>query len=283
MNTPRRFSQVDVFCSDGFSGNPLAVVHDAEGITADQMAAVTRWTNLSEVTFLLAPTDPVADYRVRIFHQAGEFPFAGHPTLGSCRAWLDAGGTPHDPERIVQECGIGLVPIRRDGERLAFAAPPLVRSGPVDTEVLQERMAQLGLVDDDVVDAAWIDNGPGWMGILLGSVADVRDVPLPDGRLPGFHVGLVGLASPGSETDLEIRGLFADATGRVREDPVTGSLNASAAQWLIGSGRIDAPYVASQGSVLGRRGRVHVTPDESTDDLWIGGSTTVHVHGTITL
>jgi PhzF family phenazine biosynthesis protein len=276
---PRRFHQVDVFSSDGFSGNPLAVVHDAEGLDTDEMLRITSWTNLSEVTFLLPPLADGADYRVRIFCPGRELPFAGHPTLGTCRAWLAGGGTPKHPDRIVQECGAGLVPIRRDGDRLAFAAPPLLRSGPVDADVLAERLEQLGLRPDDIVDSAWVDNGPGWMGVLLPSVEALLAITLPGAMLPGFDVGLVAAYPAGHEFAVEVRALFADEVGRIREDPVTGSLNAAVAQWLIASGRVEAPYVASQGTAIGRRGRVHVS--ESDGEIWVGGDTTVSIAGTI--
>lgn len=275
------FHQVDVFASDGFSGNPLAVVHDAEGVTTEQMLAITAWTNLSEVTFVSPPTEPGADYRVRIFCPGRELPFAGHPTLGTCAAWLAAGGSAGDDTRIVQECGAGLVPIRRDGDRLAFAAPPMIRRGPIDDELLDRRLGQLRLGCDDLVDAAWIDNGPGWIGLLLRSAEAVLAVDLPDETVPGFDVGLLGLRPADAECRLEVRGLFADGDGRVREDPVTGSLNASAAQWLIESGRIEAPYVAAQGTAMGRRGRVHVDVDDG--DVWIGGRCDVRIDGTITI
>ncbi len=275
----RRFHQVDVFSSDGFSGNPLAVVHDAGGLSTDEMLRITSWTNLSEVTFLLPPTVDGADYRVRIFCPGRELPFAGHPTLGTCRAWLDAGGAPIDAERVVQECGAGLIPIRRDGERLAFAAPPLTRSGPIEPDVLAERLDQLGLRHDDVVDSAWTDNGPGWMTLLLKSVEALLAVAPPGGTLAGFDVGLVAAHPTGSECALEVRALFADANGQVREDPVTGSLNAAVAQWLIGAGRIEAPYVASQGTAIGRRGRIVVS--EADGEIWVGGDTTLSIAGTI--
>lgn len=277
------FTQVDVFSDSGFAGNPVAVVHDATGISTQQMLEITAWTNLSETTFLLPAADPRADYRVRIFCPGRELPFAGHPTLGTCAAWLAAGGRAHDPERIVQECGAGLVPIRYSGDRLAFAAPPLVRSGPIDTVVLGERLGALDLSQSQVVDAAWIDNGPGWMGFLLESAEAVLDVALPTASIPGFDVGLIGFHSPGSECAIEVRGLFADASGSIREDPVTGSLNASAAQWLIGSGRISAPYVARQGTAIGRSGRVYVDADDHDQELWIGGECTVTISGTINI
>ena len=278
-----------MFASGGFAGNPLAVVHDAAGISTEQMLAITDWMNLSETTFLLAPEHPGADYRVRIFCPGRELAFAGHPTLGSCAAWLGAGGSPRSSELVVQECEAGLVPIRRQGERLAFAAPPLVRSGPVEAALLGERIAQLGLPPERVVDAAWIDNGPGWMGILLESAHDVLEIERPSGTLPAFDVGVVGLydahedrdavASAGARPDIEVRAFFADASGAVREDPVTGSLNASVAQWLIDGGRLEAPYVAGQGTALGRTGRVHV--EAADGELWIGGDVTVAITGSL--
>ncbi len=273
------FMQLDVFASGPFSGNPLAVVLDGDGLTTEQMHRITDWTNLSEATFILPPTDPTADYRVRIFCPGRELSFAGHPTLGSCAAWLEAGGVPRGGDDIVQECGAGLISIRSDGDRLAFAAPPMTRSGTIDPDLLAERLDQLGLDPGEVVDAAWIDNGPGWMGILLESAGAVLDVHLPTVEAKGFDVGLVGLHAPGEECAVEVRAFFADGTGAVREDPVTGSLNASVAQWLTGSGRLTTPYVAAQGQAIGRRGRIHV--DAAGDRLWIGGRATVVITGTI--
>lgn len=275
----RRFSQVDVFAPGGFSGNPVAVVHDAKGITTEQMLEITAWTNLSEATFLLEPADDEADYLVRIFCPGSELAFAGHPTLGTCAAWLAAGGDPKHSDRIVQECGAGLIPIRWSDRRLAFAAPPMTRFGPIAPDLLAERLQQLGLAPDDVVASSWIDNGPGWIGFLLESAEAVLDVELPTDVIPGFDVGLIGQHPAGAECAIEVRGLFADAAGQVREDPVTGSLNASAAQWLIGTGRLTTPYVAAQGTAIGRRGRIHV--DDADGELWIGGDTTVTITGAI--
>jgi PhzF family phenazine biosynthesis protein len=275
----RRFLQLDVFGSDGFSGNPLAVVVDSEGLSTDDMLEITDWMNLSETTFLVPPTDPEADYHVRIFCPGRELPFAGHPTLGSCRAWLTAGGSPKRPDRIVQQCGAGLVPIGSTGDRLAFAAPSLLREGPVAPDELAERLAQLGLAADDVVEAAWIDNGPGWMGLLLESAEAVLAVALPSGSIPGFNVGLIGPHPEGHPHAVEVRGLFEDSHGHVREDPVTGSLNASAAQWLIGNGRLRAPYRARQGTAIGRRGDVWI--DEADGEIWVGGQAEVVISGTI--
>jgi PhzF family phenazine biosynthesis protein len=274
-----RFSQVDVFTDRLTTGNPLAVVHDADDLSDDQLAAFARWTNLSETTFLLRPTDPSADYRVRIFTVNGELPFAGHPTLGSAYAWLTAGGDPRDGDRLVQQCRIGLVPVRRDADRLAFAAPPLLRSGPVSAEDLAELTRWLGLTSDDVVDAQWVDNGPGWVGVLLRDAATVLAVR-PSGPGAFRDVGIIGPHPPGAECAVEVRGLFA-VGGGLAEDPVTGSLNASLAQWLIGSGRLPSAYVAAQGTVLARRGRVHVRAEG--DDVWIGGQVADGVTGTVAL
>jgi PhzF family phenazine biosynthesis protein len=273
----RPFHQVDVFASEELSGNPVAVVHDADGITTEQMLRFTDWTNLSETTFLFPPSNAAADYRVRIFCPGRELPFAGHPTLGTCQAWLAAGGVPK-ADTIVQECGAGLIPIRTDGDRLAFAAPPLTRTGPGDPAFLSERLRQLNIDADDVVDAAWIDNGPGWFGILLRSADDVLGLTPPSELIPGFDVGVIGPHRSG-ECAIEVRAFFADAAGGVREDPVTGSLNASAAQWLLATGRIQAPYVASQGTRLGRRGRVFI--DEADGEVWVGGRSIVSIAGTI--
>ena len=275
----RRFAQLDVFSAVPFLGNPVAVVLDGEGLTTEEMQAITRWTNLSEATFLMPPTTSAADYRVRIFTQSRELPFAGHPTLGSCRAWLDAGGTPTGTD-IVQECGAGLVPIRRDGELLAFAAPPTTRSGPVSEEDLAYVCDVLRLERSAVVDAAWTDNGPGWVSLLLSSAEAVLDVTPRVALDRETDIGLVGFHPPGGDVAVEVRGLFTDEQHVLREDPVTGSLNAAVAQWLIAGGRAEAPWVAAQGAVLGRAGRVHVSTD-ADDQVWVGGATTVVVSGTI--
>ncbi len=276
----RTFAIVDVFGSGAFSGNPLAVVHDAEGLTSEEMHAITRWLNLSETAFLLPPRDERADYRVRIFTLRGELPFAGHPTLGSCDAWLDAGGIPKN-DLIVQECGIGLVELRRDRDRLSFAAPPLLRSGPIDDVYLRGILDILGIGRDDVVAAEWVDNGPGWAGVLLQSHLAVLALKPATGPFPGedgIDIGVIG-PHPGGEIDFEVRAFFSDDRGRLVEDPVTGSLNASLAQWLIGNGRASGSYVAAQGTILGRAGRIFITSDES--QIWVGGSTVSHVTGEI--
>ncbi|WP_136611747.1 PhzF family phenazine biosynthesis protein [Sinomonas albida] len=275
------FSQVDVFTSEFLRGNPVAVVHDAETVADADMAAFARWTNLSETTFLLQPTHPDADYRVRIFTPGGEIPFAGHPTLGSARAWLEAGGEPaSDGGQIVQECGVGLVTIANDGGRLAFAAPPLRRSGPVDPSDLATVAGSLGLETDDVVvDAAWVDNGPGWVGLLLRDAETVLRLEPDFGAMGDYLVGVIGPYGEGSEVQFEVRG-FAPSLD-VPEDPVTGSLNAGLAQWLIGSGRAPSSYAAQQGTALGRRGLVRVTADGA--EVWVGGDTVVGIRGTLEL
>lgn len=275
----RGFDLVDVFAEDGFAGNPLAVIHDADGIEAEAMQRVTRWLNLSETTFVLPPRDPRADYRVRIFSLSRELPFAGHPTLGTCHAWLARGGRPKDPEMIVQECGAGLIPVRRQGDRLAFAAPPLTRSGPVDPETRAEITGFLRLRDGEIVDMAWIDNGPGWLGVLLASAEAVLAVD-PARHHPRYlAVGLIGPHPPGADAAFELRALFIDQHGGTVEDPVTGSLNAAVAHWLIESGRAEPSYIAAQGTKLGRRGRVAIDRDQE-GRIWVGGATHTLFSGT---
>ncbi|MDR6621491.1 PhzF family phenazine biosynthesis protein [Sinomonas atrocyanea] len=275
----RRFSQVDVFTSEFLRGNPVAVVHDADGIGAEEMAAFARWTNLSETTFLLAPTQPGADYRLRIFTPGGELPFAGHPTLGSARAWLEAGGVPATEGRVVQECGVGLVTVKDDAGGLAFAAPDLLRSGPVDEADLAAVAASLGLAPEEVVEAAWVDNGPGWVGLLLRDADTVLGLRLDFAAMGGYQVGVIGPRAPGGRAAFEVRAFCPDLA--VPEDPVTGSLNAGLAQWLIGSGRAPTAYVAQQGTVLGRRGLVRIASDGT--DVWVGGDTVVGIRGQVSL
>ncbi|MVA77132.1 PhzF family phenazine biosynthesis isomerase [Auraticoccus sp. F435] len=274
------FRQVDVFGSPGraVSGNPLAVVLAAEGVDEETMRSFASWTNLSETTFLLPPTVPGADYRVRIFTPARALPFAGHPTLGSAAAWLAAGGVPAG-EVVVQECGAGLVPVRRDGELLAFRAPELLRHEPVDAE-LRERVARgLRLPPEALLEVVWIVNGPSWIGVRLADAEQVLAVEPDPVPLTGLDVGLVGPHPAGGPADVEVRGLVGE--GGLVEDPVTGSLNAGIAQWLIGSGRLPARYTAAQGTRLGRAGRVHVRQED--DGTWIGGAVTPVVTGTVEL
>ena len=272
-----RFTQLDVFTDTPLQGNPLAVVHAADDLGDAQMAAFARWTNLSETTFLLTPTTQAADYRVRIFTPHRELPFAGHPTLGSCHAWLVAGGVPQTAGEIVQQCAAGLIRIRRGAERLAFAAPPCVRSGPLEPELLARIAAALSLPDEQVLGHQWVDNGPGWSAVLLGSAAKVLAVQPDWSALQGIKLGLVGPHAIGHDAQFEVRALIGEGEGY--EDPVTGSLNASLAQWLIGAGLAPSSYVASQGTALGRRGRVHVS--RVGDDVWVGGDSVVCIDGTL--
>ncbi len=280
MTELRRFVQVDVFTQEPLKGNPLAVVVDGAGLGDDQMAAFARWTNLSETTFLLPPTDPAADYRVRIFTPGGELPFAGHPTLGSAHAWLASGGDPKKPGEVVQECGIGLVRVRRDGPRLAFAAPPLRRSGPVDEAALRAQvLASLRIGAQDLLDLVWVDNGPGWMAARLASADAVLQVQPDFNVMRGLKLGVVGAYPPGSPQEFEVRA-FVPTLG-VPEDPVTGSLNAGLALWLQGAGLAPERYVAAQGAALGRAGRIHVAREGA--HCWIGGDVTPLVHGQVRL
>lgn len=275
----RGFRQVDVFGQDACTGNPLAVVLDAEGLDDETLRRFSVWSNLSECTFVLPPTAPGADYRVRIFSLERELPFAGHPTLGTARAWLDAGGNPATPGVVVQECQAGLVPVRIDGDLLAFGAPPRIRSGSVDRDTLAAVIAVLGVDEEHVVDSEWLDNGPGWVGLLLNSAGAVLQLRPDVSRHPGaWDIGVIGPHPDGAETSFELRAFFTDGTEPLREDPVTGSLNAAAAEWLIGTGRATAPYLAAQGTAMGRRGRVHITEEDGR--VWVGGRAQVIVSGT---
>jgi PhzF family phenazine biosynthesis protein len=273
--TSRPFAQVDVFSAVPYRGNPVAVVLDGEGLTTEQMLRVANWTNLSETTFVLPPTDPAADYRVRIFTPTEELPFAGHPTIGTCHAWL-ARNPQHTAGTVVQECEAGLITLRRTGDRLAFAAPPLMRDEPVDEEQ-QARIARvLGVDRAGIKDARLIDNGPGWVGVLL---EDAKTVLAVDPDTEDLKLGIVGPYPEGSPEAVEVRAFY--PAGRISfEDPVTGSLNAGLAQWLLRTGRLRAPYVASQGTALGRAGRVHVDRD-AAGTVWVGGDAVTCVRGEI--
>ena len=272
------FQQVDVFAEKPLEGNALAVISDADDLTEAQMAALARWTNLSETTFVLRPTHPEADYRVRIFTPQRELPFAGHPTLGTCHVWLDNGGTPRG-EYIVQECAAGLVRIRHGAGPLAFAAPPLVRSGAVETSVLQQIARALGIDLARIRASNWVDNGPGWVGVLLSSREEVLALQMDYTVLDGLNLGVIGpWAGEGAEADVEVRAFIG---GEFAEDPVTGSLNASLAQWLIGAGELPERYVASQGTVIGRRGRVSI--ERIGNDVWVGGRVQTCVVGQISI
>lgn len=304
----RAFKQVDVFTPTSYYGNPLAVVMDGSGLDDEAMQRFAKWTNLSETTFLLPPTDATADYRVRIFTPGGELPFAGHPTIGSCHAWLQAGGKPKAAGLVVQQCGAGLVPLRRDGERLAFAAPPLKRSAP-SPALLAKVAGALGLKAQQVIAAQVLDNGPVWFGLLVND-ADAVLALQPDHRALkelGVKAGVAGVpaahdtalligrsnrearafgnrpATPnedGAKIDLEVRA-FAEPIG-VQEDPVTGSLNASLAEWLIADGHMPERYLAAQGQCLGRAGRVYIERD-AEGKIWVGGDAVTCVDGHVTL
>ena len=273
------FQQVDVFSSEAFKGNPVAVIFNADGLSDEQMVAIAKWTKLSETTFILKPTNPNADYCVRIFTQNGELPFAGHPTLGTCHAWLQRGGRAKN-EKIIQECGLGLVPIRHENERLAFAAPALLRCGPVDEAIVAEITRGLRIDRDAIIAIAWADNGPGWVALQLHSRAAVLALD-PDYVALGEHmIGVVGPWDPiadGDEAQFEVRA-FAPGAG-IAEDPATGSFNAALAQWLIAAGHAEPTYVASQGAALGRSGMIHV--QKIGADIWIGGDTTTLINGVI--
>jgi len=274
----RRYLEVDVFTHERYRGNPLAVVLDGEGLSDAEMQRFANWTNFSETTFLLPPTDPASDYRVRIFTTSLELPFAGHPTLGSCHAWLATGGQPRDPTRIVQECAVGLVTVVSDGDDgLAFAAPPLRRGGPLDAPTLDRVVEVLGIDHAAVVDAAWVDNGPGWLGVLLADAEAVLALSPADSDL---KIGVVGPHPAGSGAAYEVRAFFPEGT-HTFEDPVTGSLNASVAQWLIGAGLAPPAYVAAQGTAMQRAGRVHVARDGDT--VWVGGESVEVIRGEIGL
>ena len=273
------FHQVDVFSAVAFKGNPLAVIAGADGLDDARMQAIANWTNLSETTFLLRPKDTAADYRVRIFTPQRELPFAGHPTLGSSHVWLALGHKPKGNE-VIQECGAGLVRIKRDGARLAFAAPPLRRSGEVAPDLKARIARSLGITEDAIKAAQWVDNGPGWVAVMLGSRGELLKLSQDVSVLPDQSLGVVApwdTAKDGSEAQFEVRAFM----GRGGEDPVTGSLNASLAQWLIGAGIAPPRYIAAQGTVLGRAGRVHVT--QEGDTIWIGGDVTTCIAGTINL
>lgn len=308
----RAFTQVDVFTDTAYLGNPLAVVLDGSGLSSADMQHFARWTNLSETTFLLPPTPEAAaqgaDYQVRIFTPGGELPFAGHPTLGSCHAWLQAGGQPKAPECIMQECGQGLVRIRRDGSRLAFAAPPLQRSLP-SAQLLADVSAALGLAPQHILASQLLNNGPLWLGLLLDDEELLLALEPDHAALKalGQKVGLAHIDQGSTATPLIARSnrearafgprtstpgaaqgvaqaqvrAFAAPIG-VNEDPVTGSLNASLAQWLIADGLAPSSYIATQGTCLGRHGQVMVSQDEQ-GQVWVGGDVVTCIAGTVTL
>lgn len=274
------FSQVDVFASGSISGNPVAVIHNAEALSDSEMAAVARWTNLSETTFLLKPTKPGADYRLRIFMPTGELPFAGHPTLGSAYAWLANGGIPASSEHIVQECGIGLVKVRRDGNTMGFLAPELLRGGELDDETSQKMIRALKVDPAKVLAANWIDNGPGWMGFVLPSAEDVLALRPDFVAMDHAHVGVIGKHAPGGPADYEVRALVPDISNG--EDPATGSLNASFAVWLTRAKLAPPSYSVRQGTVIQREADLYVTT-ETSGDIWVSGKCNRIIEGQITI
>lgn len=267
-----------MFSADPLGGNPLAVVHEARGLSEAQMAALARWTNLSETTFLLPPADAAADYYVRIFTPGGELPFAGHPTLGTCHAWLAAGGKPRKVGVVMQQCGVGLVRVRCDGPRLEFAAPPLRRTGPLEPDVLAKSATALGISRSEIIEHQWVDNGPGWCAVMLRSAHQVLALRPDWAALDPLKLGVVGPHEPGHDAAFEVRA-FVGGSGY--EDPVTGSLNASLAQWLIGAGLAKPSYVAAQGGALKRAGRVHLRREG--DDVWVGGDVVEVIRGELRL
>lgn len=278
----RRFQQVDVFSTLPYKGNPLGVVLDGEGLDTEAMRNYSLWSNLSEVTCILPARQEQADYRFRIFARDREYPFAGHPALGTARAWLQGGGVPRDPKQLIAECEAGLVPIRIDGELLSFASPPATRTGAIGSQELDEMLQILGVDREQVVDAQWVDNGPGWAAILLQDAQQVLEisaqVPQRAGR---WKIGVLGALPPGSAAgNFEVRALSVE-NGAVREDPVTGSLNGAAAQWLIDAGHATAPLVNRQGAKVGRDGQVHL--EIADGQLWVGGATNVLIEGSIEL
>lgn len=275
------FKQVDVFSNVALKGNPLAVVLGADSFTDQQMADFAKWTNLSETTFLLTPRDPRADYRVRIFTTLTELPFAGHPTLGSCHAWLQAGGIPKG-EEIIQECEIGLVRIRRQGDELAFIAPPLIRSGPVDAPLLERVRLGLGLAPETIVRSQWVDNGAGWLALMLADRDQVLNLQPDYSQLLGLAVGVIAACDPvrdAVDTQFEVRAFIAG--DGAQEDPATGSLNAGVAQWLLGEGLAPERYVVSQGTAMGRAGRIRI--ERQGSEIWVGGAVAVCIDGRLQL
>ncbi|SEB57639.1 PhzF family phenazine biosynthesis protein [Pseudomonas marginalis] len=274
------FKQLDVFSSVSLKGNPLAVVLGADSLSDQQMADFAKWTNLSETTFLLTPRDARADYRVRIFTTLQELPFAGHPTLGSCHAWLKAGGVPQG-EEIIQECGIGLVRIRRQGDELAFIAPPLMRSGPVDSALLERVRLGLGLAPGAIVRSQWVDNGAGWLAVMLADRDQVLALQPDYSQLLGLAVGVIAPCNPADDVDAQFEVRAFVAGDGAQEDPATGSLNAGVAQWLLSEGLAPECYVVSQGTAMGRAGRIRV--ERQGDEIWVGGAVTVCIEGRLQL
>jgi PhzF family phenazine biosynthesis protein len=276
----RRFHQIDLFGSGRFAGNPLAVVVDAQGLSTKEMASFASWTNLSETAFLLPVRAEASDYRVRIFSLTRERPFAGHPTLGSCQAWLFSGGQPKRNDQVIQECGAGLVPVRRTDTGLAFAAPPITHSSSVDEQSLGQLASILRIRRDEIVDSRWVSE---WVAVLLRDADAVLAIEPDFGGYSGeasLNIAIIGPYAQGSECAFEVRALFSDGRGELREDPATGGLNASLAQWLFATGRAKSPYVVSQGTRVGRKSRLHMSMD-ADGKIWVAGSTTICISGEV--
>ncbi|MDX1879610.1 PhzF family phenazine biosynthesis protein [Mycolicibacterium sp. 141076] len=280
MAIDRAFAQVDVFSYHPLKGNPVAVVLDGDGLSDEQMQQLARWTNLSETTFVLPAMEPEADYRLRIFTPGGELPFAGHPTLGSAHAWLENGGTPRREDRVVQECQAGLVAVLRGEGTLSFAAPPTLRTGPIDDSEVDLIAAAFKIDRERIIDHQWVDNGPGWAVVRLSTAREVLDLKPDLSVIPQAMVGAIGAYPEGFEHQFEMR-TFAPKVG-VAEDPVCGSMNASVGQWLTASGSAPASYRVSQGAILGREGTIEITAD-ADGTVWVGGATSTIIRGVVTL
>jgi PhzF family phenazine biosynthesis protein len=280
MSRTRSFVQVDVFATGPYSGNPVAVILDGTDLTDAEMQRLARWTNLSETTFVLPPTSPEADYRLRIFTPGGELPFAGHPTLGSARAWLDGGGTPQHADQIVQECAAGLVTVRRGADTLSFAAPPRVREGALEDDYLNQIVAAFGITPDRVLAHQWVDNGPGWAVLQLPTAEEVLALEPDLSLIPTAMVGAIGAYPPGCRHQFEMR-TFAPGAG-VPEDPACGSMNAAVGQWLTATGATPPSYRVSQGTRLGRAASIEITAD-ADGTVWVSGAATICIRGTVTI
>ncbi|GAB7523491.1 PhzF family phenazine biosynthesis protein [Paraburkholderia sp. 2C] len=293
-----RFKQVDVFTSVPFKGNPLAVVFDADELDTEPMQAIARWTNLSETTFLCKPTDPAADYRVRIFTPGRELPFAGHPTLGTAHALLESGYRPRQAGRLVQQCGVGLVelvalaaadmPAAAHHGAWAFAAPPARITPLPDSQYAALSAALRSDAIDFGAAPCGVNNGAPWLVVRLATANDCLALE-PDSRALAeiaHAVGAHGLAAYGPHPDgspatFEVRCLMTGDAFGLGEDPVTGSANAALACLLTTQQRRPGErYTVRQGTVLGRAGDVAVHYDDAAGKTWIGGASVTIVDGT---
>ena len=273
----KTYYEIDVFGAKPFSGNPVGVVLDADQLSTKQMQDFARWTNLSETTFVLTPNDNEADYGLRIFTPTSELPFAGHPTLGTAKAWLDHAGTPNKSE-VIQECGIGLIQVMQSKDRFSFKAPEMIRGEALSSDLLTEVALTLNIEKSKILDSKWIDNGPGWIGVLLASAEEVLAVA--PNRKSNLALGLFGFYGAGSKYMYEVRGFYPE-DGLLIEDAATGSLHASGAQWLISKGKCETPYLASQGKAINRNAEIYVTSD-ADQEIWIGGKAEIRIKGEVT-